>query len=180
MVNEQERNLVRRVLESKRLSSDQVDQLMAEGSRTGRSIREIAIGRGLLSAQDFQAQPPKQVATSTILFIFAGLMVFMGLALLTTRTFQARSQARDSLTKARVEGLAHKPNEALVDFTRYLETFPDDVDVRIERAGILEQLRRYDLAISDLRRAAELKPDRAAALEQHILELRRLSSPRPK
>lgn len=179
-MNERERALVRRVLENKHLSSDQVEQLMAESSRTGRSVREIAIGRGLLSAMDFQVEAPKQVPTFTIVLIFAGLMVFMGLALLTTRSFQARSQARNALAKARVEAPAHALNDALGDYGKYLETFPDDVDVRIERAGILEQLRRYDLAIADLRRAAQLKPDLAAALEQRIAELRRQSSQRPK
>lgn len=190
-MNGQDRIHARTFLEEKRLSSDQIEQVMAESDRTGRSIREIAVGRGLLSALDFQVGPSKQVSTGTIFLLFAGLMVLMGGALLATWHFQKRSHARDSLAKARaamavVEArskttpgspdVTRALNGPLADYSAYLETLPDDAEALIERAAIYEHLRRYDLAIADLRRAAQLKPDRAAALEQKIVQLRRLSS----
>jgi hypothetical protein len=92
-MNDEDRILARRVLDRKRLTSDQVHQVLAECGRSGRSFRDIALGRGLASVQDFEVLPPKQLPTAQVLLIFAGLMLLMGLALMATRYFQVRSQS---------------------------------------------------------------------------------------
>lgn len=168
--------LARRVLEKKRLSSDQIDQLMAECDRTGRPFRELALGRGLLSAQDFLVEPPKQVATAQILLLFAGLMLFMGLALLGTNYYQKRSHARDVLTKVRMTMATSPVNplvwtEVIAGYTAYLEEYPDDAAVLIDRADAYQFHRDYGFAIADLERAARLKPERAEALKTQIAQL---------
>ena len=75
-MTEQDRALARRALDRHRLSSGQVEQLLEEAGRTGRSFRELAIGRGLLSAQDFRAAPAKQMTLPVLLLLGAGLTLF--------------------------------------------------------------------------------------------------------
>jgi uncharacterized protein YciI len=71
-------------------------------------------------------------------------------------------------------------NEAFVGYNGYLEVLPDDADVRIERARTHQMRRNYDLAITDLERAAELKPERAQALKDQVSQLRLLLARTPK
>jgi hypothetical protein len=91
-MSENDRILAARLLDKKKLSEGQAQQLLEEAGRTGRSLKEIALGRGLVSAQDCVAEPAKQVPTAVVLLLFAGLMLLMGIALLVTRHFQERSQ----------------------------------------------------------------------------------------
>jgi hypothetical protein len=71
-------------------------------------------------------------------------------------------------------------NEAFVGYNAYLDVLPDDADVRIERARTHQLRRNFDLAIVDLERAAELKPDRAPALRDQVAQLRLLLARTPK
>ncbi len=75
-MTEQDRALARRALERRRLSSGQVELLLEEARRTGRSFRDLAIGRGLLSAEDFRPIPPRQVPLPVLLLLGAGLTIF--------------------------------------------------------------------------------------------------------
>ena len=231
-MNESDKVLARRALEKKRLTIGQVEQLLAEAGRSGRSFRDVALGRGLLSAQDFEAAPPpKPMPTPYLLLLFASLMIFMGLLLATTWHLQERSKrdvelavgqsrnmteadrlssearrgyersiiaereakARQALAKARtaMAKVATAPsiatpeatqalNEAFVGYNAYLDVLPDDADVRLERAKTHEMRRNYDLAIADLERAAQLKPDQAKPLNDRIAQLRLLLARNPR
>jgi hypothetical protein len=173
--------LARRVLEKRRLTEDQVAQLLDEARRTGRSFREIALGRGMLSAQDFQIVPPKQLPTSTVLLIFAGLMVFMGLVLFATNYYQKRTHARDALVKSRISLHASPGNprvwtSALAGYDTYVEVFPGDPDVLRERERIQQYLKDYTIAIADMELEARLSPARAELLKTQITQLRELKA----
>jgi len=232
-VNEQDKVLARRALEKKRLSIHQVEQILAEAARTGRSFREIALGRGLLSAPDFQPPPPKQVPLPYLILLGVSLTIFSVLLVTSTLRLRERSQrdddlaveqsknmteaekksaearrgyqrsiveareararqalakARDAMARAddRLKTAPSSPdlplalNEAFVGYNGYLDVLPDDADVRIERSRTHILRRNYDLAIADLDRAAELKPDRAPALRDQIAQLRLLLARTPK
>lgn len=69
--------------------------------------------------------------------------------------------------------------EAFVGFNMYLEEMPDDAGVRLERARTHELRRNYDLAIRDLERAGELRPDLKPALLDRIAQLRLLLPRKP-
>jgi len=88
----------------------------------------------------------------------------------------------DALLKAGTASpdLAQALNEAFVGYNAYLDVLPDDADVRIERARTHQLRRNFDLAIADLERAAELKPDRAPALRDQVAQLRLLLARTPK
>ncbi len=90
-MTKQDQALARRALERNRLGSGQVEQLLEEAGRTGRSFRELAIGRGLLTAQDFQPLPRKEVPLSVLLLLGVGLTL---VALLIVITTMNRASAR--------------------------------------------------------------------------------------
>ncbi len=90
-MNEDDRILAQRALSNGRLSRDQVEQVLAECGRSGRSFREVAVGRGLASPQDFEAPKQNQIPTAFVFLLFVGLMLVMGLALLATRYRQQQS-----------------------------------------------------------------------------------------
>ncbi|HVE38906.1 MAG TPA: hypothetical protein VNM14_03395 [Planctomycetota bacterium] len=98
--------------------------------------------------------------------------------------------AREHLAKARaamtrVEKLTEPAernkalNEAFVGYNMYLQEMPDDVEVRIERAGTHQARRNYDLAIADLERAIELRRDLEPALRDRIIQLRLFLARKP-
>jgi hypothetical protein len=84
--------LARRALERNRLSSGQVEQLLEEAGRTGRSFRELAIGRGLLTTQDLQALPPKQVPLPVMILIGVALTIVALFIVVTTMNRAAARQ----------------------------------------------------------------------------------------
>lgn len=101
------------------------------------------------------------------------------------RAKEALAKARLAMTRA-AAAPANSPeatlalNDAFTGFNAYLDVLPDDADVRVERARTHQMRRNYDLAIVDLERAAELKPDRAAALKDQVAQLRLLLARTPK
>ncbi|HZE97903.1 MAG TPA: hypothetical protein VE981_12820 [Planctomycetota bacterium] len=232
-MNEQDKAVARRALRDKRLSIDQVEQIKAEVERTGRPFREIAFGRGLLSAEDLKARPPKQMPTVYVALLAASLVIFMALLIATTAHLQERSRkdeelavgssrnmseterksaqarkgydrsiiqaretrAKEALAKARAAmaradtALKTAPqspeislalDEAFTNYNVYLESLPDDADVRIERSRTHTLRRNYDLAIADLERAAQLKPAAAKACQDQISQLRLFVARDPK
>jgi len=102
------------------------------------------------------------------------------------------TKAKESLAKARqaMARVGDKPatspevllslNEAFVGYNGYLDVIPDDADVRIERAKTHQMRRNYDLAIVDLERAAQLKPEFAKGLQDQIAQLRLFLARTPK
>jgi hypothetical protein len=98
--------------------------------------------------------------------------------------------AREHLNKARAamawaEKLGDTPerrqalNEAFVGYNMYLQEMPDDVEVRIERAGTHQARRNYDLAIADLDRVIQLRPDLEPSLKERIAQLRLFLARKP-
>ena len=177
-MNEMNEILARRAIEANRLSRDQADQLLEEARRTGRSFRDIALGRGLLSAQDLEHRPPKKVETFKIVMMFGGLMAFMILVLAATRYFQEQRQARSELARARAAVQSSAPGIALSSYTAYLDLKPEDADVFVERARLYRRLRKVDLAIADYQRAAKLNPALAPSIKTEIDSLRQTSGPK--
>jgi type IV secretory pathway VirB10-like protein len=70
-------------------------------------------------------------------------------------------------------------NEAFVSYNMYLQEIPDDVEVRIERAGTHQARRNYDLAVADLERAIELRRDLEPTLRDRITQLRLFIARKP-
>jgi hypothetical protein len=207
-MTDNDRILAQRVLEKKRLSVEQVQQLLAECDRSGHSFRDIALGRGLLSAQDFQVVPPKQIPLPVMLILGVGLSILAIVVVNTTLNRQEETKttavqaadplairAKQSLAKAR-EAMARADSqtkdagaspdhqslldEAIAGYGAYLQRMADDADVRIERARAYELRGLYDQAIADLEIAARAKPDRAPALQDKIARLRPLQTGSPK
>jgi hypothetical protein len=94
-MSEQDQVFARRLLEKKRLSSAQVEQLLDEAARSGRSFRDVALGRGLVSAQDFQPIPPRQIPLPLLILLGAGLTLF---AILLVNSTIERSRAKAATT----------------------------------------------------------------------------------
>ncbi|HXX94404.1 MAG TPA: hypothetical protein VEN81_12280 [Planctomycetota bacterium] len=69
--------------------------------------------------------------------------------------------------------------EATIGFNGYLEVFPEDATVHVERSRAYELRRDYERALADLDRAIELKRDLAPGLDRKLQELR-LQVARPK
>ena len=92
-------------------------------------------------------------------------------------------QARAAM--ARAQKLGDSPerrqalNEAFVGYNMYLQEIPDDVEVRIERAGTHQARRNYDLAIADLDRVIQLRPDLEPSLKDRIAQLRLFLARKP-
>jgi hypothetical protein len=102
------------------------------------------------------------------------------------RALKSLGEARASLARAEAAPVDDRKTEShdllLADAQRryslYLELRRDDAEVLLERARVRELLRSFEQAASDVERALELRPDRAAELEPRILILR-AQSPRP-
>jgi hypothetical protein len=249
-MNEQDKSLARRLLEAKRLTIDQVEELRSLADRTGRSFEDVARSRGLLEAPKPAAAPPAPAPAPVpgpppkapkdvrfqILYpalLTASLLIFSILLLMSvsklsensskdrdlaveqskviteaerqaaearlgyqravieareTRAKEALAKARGAMTRVdeRMKTAASSPeitlglNEAFVGYNTYLEVLPDDADVRMERARTHQLRRNYDLAIADLERAAQLRPERAQALKDQVSQLRLLLARNPK
>jgi hypothetical protein len=227
-MNEHDKAFARRMLKERRLSIDQVELIKADVDRGGRPFRDVAIGRGLLSAADFIPKPKEPMGYVYIFLLASSALIFGALLILTIHRANERSQhdeelavatsknmseaerkasearvgyqrtivneresrAREGLRKARAAmarvtdpGTPESTqalNEAFIGYNAYLEVLPDDVDVRIERAKTHELRRNYDLAITDLERAAALKPEQAPALKDRVAQLRLLLARTPK
>lgn len=78
-MKEQDKVIARWALQRKRLSIEQVEQIAAEAGKTGRSFKDVAVGRGLLSAQDFQAPPPRKIPAVYFVLMACSLLIFGGL-----------------------------------------------------------------------------------------------------
>jgi tetratricopeptide (TPR) repeat protein len=74
----------------------------------------------------------------------------------------ARAAAYAQATQAWM--LADRPNRAIASATLALTLSPDDVDLLVDRAVALGNLRRYAEAMQDLDQALTLDPERAEAL----------------
>lgn len=82
--------------------------------------------------------------------------------------------ADDRLRRAPGEpDLIRHLNEAFQGYSRYLDVFPDDCDVLLERARVHELRRNPDLALKDFERAASLNPALAPGLQETLIRLRK-------
>jgi tetratricopeptide (TPR) repeat protein len=259
-MNDQDKALARRALETKQLTIEQVEEIRTEVDRTGRSFEEVVRSRGLLAAPK-PAAPVPPVAPRVVplspphlgplweairnrnsgsripplysALLTASLLIFAVLLLLTVTRMrensskdqdlaveqsknvaeaerrsaealrgyqrsiieareaharQALAKAREAMARAdeRLKTAASSPeirlalNEAFVGYNTYLEELPDDADVRLERARTHQLRRNYDLAIADLERVIELKPESAKTCQDRIAQLRLLLARTPK
>lgn len=89
-MNDDDKVFAQRALAGGKVTREQVEQILIEAGRSGRSFRDVAVGRGLMSPQDFVASPPKTVPTGQVLLIFVALMILMGTALLITLRTQEK------------------------------------------------------------------------------------------
>lgn len=91
----------------------------------------------------------------------------------------ARGRAAWKLADERLRNAPGEPdlirhlNEAFQGYSRYLDVFPDDCDVLLERARVHELRRNPDLALKDLERAAALNPALAPGLQETLGRLRK-------
>jgi hypothetical protein len=105
-----------------------------------------------------------------------------------TRAREALQKARAAMVRAesRLSAGPAAPdvtlalNEAFIGYNTYLDVLPDDADVRVERARTHELRRNYDLAIADLERVMELRPDSARTCKDKITQLRLFIARPPK
>jgi tetratricopeptide (TPR) repeat protein len=107
VMREQDKSIARWALQRKRLSIDQVEQIAAEAGKTGRSFRDVAVGRGLLSAQDFKPPPPMTIQPFYVVLLVCSFLIFAGLLAATVIKMRERSSKDDDLAidteKARTE-----------------------------------------------------------------------------
>ncbi len=96
---------------------------------------------------------------------------------------EALARARAAMNRATNPSspdYAQALNEAFVGYNTYLDILPDDVAVRVERAKTHELRRNYDLAIADLERVIQLKPETASTFQDKIAQLRLFIARTPK
>jgi hypothetical protein len=91
-MREQDKVLARWALQRKRLSIEQVEQIRAEGERSGRSFKDVALGRGLLSADDFKPPPPKRIPPVYFVLLVCSLVIFGSLLFATLYNLKERSR----------------------------------------------------------------------------------------
>ncbi|HEV3029828.1 MAG TPA: hypothetical protein VG457_19770 [Planctomycetota bacterium] len=247
-MNDQDKALARRMLEEKRLTIEEVEEIRAEVDRSGRPFQEVAASRarpGSSKPASRPAPPPPAPvlpppasretrfpalypALLTASFVIFSILLILSLnklkensskdqdlaveqskviteaerkaaearqgyqrSIIETREARAKealAKAREAMARVdqRMKAVAASPeitlalNEAFVGYNTYLDVLPDDADVRIERARTHQLRRNYDLAITDLERAAQLQPERAQALQDQVSQLRLLLARRPK
>jgi len=247
-MNEQDKSLARRMLETKQLTIEQVEELRSEADRSGRRFEDVARSRGWLKPPQPPAAPPPAAAAPKApspargsvrfpglypVLLTASFLIFLGLLAMSlsklsensskdrdlaveqskvmteterrasearlgyqrsiieareTRAKEALVKARQAMARAddRMKTAANSPeialalNEAFVGYNTYLEVLPDDAEVRLERARTHQLRRNYDLAIADLERVAQLRPERAPALHDQVSQLRLLLARNPK
>src|SRR5204863_5392643 len=99
-MKEADKALARRALKQNRLTIDQVEQVRAEVDRTGRSFREICVGRGLLSAADFPDSSSKSIPPVYFVMLACSLIIFGGLLFSSWYQLHERSKKDDDLAVA--------------------------------------------------------------------------------
>jgi len=106
-MNDKDKAVAREALERKQLTIEQVEEIRAEVDRTGRSFREIALSKGLLSAPK-PAPSAVQRAISVLVkstrmsplylgLLAASFLIFAGLLIATLFKLQERSRQDEDL-----------------------------------------------------------------------------------
>jgi len=105
-MNDRDKAIARWALERKRLSIDQVEQIRAEVDKSGRSFRDVAVGRGMLSATDFLPPPPRKIPTVYFVLLACSLVIFAGLLAASAVQINERSKKDDELAVATSKNMA--------------------------------------------------------------------------
>jgi hypothetical protein len=120
-MNEQDKAFARRMLKESRLSIEQVEQIKKVVDGGGGTFRDVAIGRGLLSAADFVPKPKKPLEPVYIILMAATAMIFVALLILTIHRAQERSKHDEELaveTSRSMTEAERKSAEARVGYQR--------------------------------------------------------------
>jgi len=99
-MNAEDKALARRALEAKRLTIDQVEQVRAEVARSGRSFREVCVGKGLLSGAEFIAPDSKKIPLIYLAMLACSLLIFGGLLISSAYQLKERSRKDDEMAVA--------------------------------------------------------------------------------
>jgi hypothetical protein len=111
------------MLKEKRLSIDQVELIKSTVDRGGGSFRDIAIGRGLLSAADFTPKPKQPMDPVYIILLAVSAMIFVALLVMTIHRAEERSRHDEELAVASSKNMTEterKSAEARVGYQRSL------------------------------------------------------------
>lgn len=120
-MNEQDKAFARRMLKERRLSIDQVELIKKTVDGGGGSFRDVAIGRGLLSAADFAPKPTKPLEPVFIILMAVSAMIFVALLILTVHRARERSKHDEELaveTSKSMTEAERKSAEARVGYQR--------------------------------------------------------------
>jgi tetratricopeptide (TPR) repeat protein len=96
-MREQDKIIARWALQRKRLSIEQVEQIRIESDRSGRTFKDIAVGRGLLSADDFKPPPARKIPPVYFVLLACTLVIFGGLLFATLYRMQERTRKDEDL-----------------------------------------------------------------------------------
>lgn len=160
-MNEHDKEFARRMLKEKRLSIDQVERIKSTVDLGGGSFRDIAIGRGLLPAEDFTPKPKQPLDPVYIILLAVSAIIFVGLLIMTIRRAEERSQHDEELAVASSKNMTEterKSAEARVGYQRSL------VESREIRAR--EALKNAREAMARARSSAVGSPEHTQELNQ--------------
>src|SRR5688572_20135629 len=106
-MKEEDKAAAREALEKKQLTIEQVEQIRAEVDRTGRSFREVAVSKGLLTVPQPAPSPVRRaiaelIRNSRLSPLYLGLLaasflIFAGLLIATLFKLQDRSRQDEEL-----------------------------------------------------------------------------------
>ena len=111
-MNDQDKVFARRALERQRLSIEQVEQIRAEVDRTGRTFRDVAVGRGMLSAADLLPPPPRKIPPFYFVLLACSLVIFAGLLVASAVQINERSKKDDELAVATSRNMAESDRKS--------------------------------------------------------------------
>ncbi|HUR37969.1 MAG TPA: hypothetical protein VM222_00660, partial [Planctomycetota bacterium] len=97
-MNDQEKAFARRMLETKRLSIEQVERIRVESERSGRPFRDTAVSLGLLPPEDPRpSAPPIKIQPAYLALLAASFVIFTGLLIASLFRMSEKSKKDDEL-----------------------------------------------------------------------------------
>lgn len=145
-MNDADKALARKALEQKRLTIDQVEQVRAEVDRTGRSFREVCVGKGLLPAAEPSPPSAKKIPPMYMAMLACSLVIFTGLLFNSAVQLKERSRKDDDLAVATSKNMTEADRLSAEARRAYQRSLIESREARA-RAGLA--LGRSALAMAD-------------------------------
>ncbi|MBI3857488.1 MAG: hypothetical protein HY293_17545 [Planctomycetes bacterium] len=163
-MNDRDKAVARWALQRNRLTIDQVEQIRVEVDRSGRPFKDVAVGRGLLSASDFLPPPPKKIPPVYFVLLACSFVIFAGLLYASIHRARERTHKDEELAleseKSNVEA-ERKAGEARRGYNQALVT-ARETSARDQLAKARAAMARVEAMLA----SGTLPPEIAVALNE--------------